>query len=124
MRAVLTPALLLLLLSPVMAVAAGDDVRPYDDKLLRLSEILGAVHFLRELCGSEDGQLWRNEMALLIEAEGASLARRVRFVNSFNKGYRSYRRTYQSCTIGAQQQIGRFMDEGAELAKALVEPKS
>lgn len=124
MRAVLTPALLLLLLSPVMAAAAGDDVRPYDDKLLRLSEILGAVHFLRELCGSEDGQLWRNEMALLIEAEGASLARRVRFVNSFNKGYRSYRRTYQSCTIGAQQQIGRFMDEGAELAKALVEPKS
>ncbi len=32
--------------------ARAQDARPYDDKLMRLSEILGAVHYLRELCGA------------------------------------------------------------------------
>ena len=35
------------------------DSKPYDDRLMRLSEILGAVHYLRELCGANDGQAWR-----------------------------------------------------------------
>lgn len=118
-----TAMVLLVLLWPVAASAAADDTRPYDDKLLRLSEILGAVHFLRELCGADEGQLWRQQMATLVEAEGASMARRVLFINSFNKGYRSYRRTYQSCTTAAQGQVTRFLAEGADLAKALAELK-
>ena len=32
------------------------DNRPYDSKLMRLAEILGAVHYLRELCGAQEGQ--------------------------------------------------------------------
>jgi uncharacterized protein (TIGR02301 family) len=116
-------AVFTMLLLPVPAIAASDDTRPYDDKLLRLSEILGAVHFLRELCGADDGQLWRQQMTSLIEAEGGSASRRVRFVNSFNKGYRSYRRTYQGCTGAAKEQTARFLTEGAELAKLLAEPK-
>jgi len=108
---------------PAVAGAAGDDTRPYDEKLLRLSEILGAVHFLRELCGADEGQLWRQQMTTLIDAEGGTAARRVRFVNSFNKGYRSYRRTYQGCTSAARDQTARFLTEGAELAKSLAEPK-
>lgn len=111
------------LLWPTAAGAASDDTRPYDDKLLRLSEILGAVHFLRELCGADEGQLWRQQMTTLIDAEGGSAARRVRFVNSFNRGYRSYRRTYQGCTSAAKDQTARFLTEGAELAKTLSEPK-
>ncbi|MDH3196540.1 MAG: TIGR02301 family protein, partial [Hyphomicrobiales bacterium] len=34
----------------------------YEDRLLRLSEILGGLHFLRQLCGFEDGAVWRAEM--------------------------------------------------------------
>ena len=50
----------------------GQDSRPYDGKLLRLSEILGAVHYLRELCGANEGQLWREKMMqILIENAGA-----------------------------------------------------
>lgn len=101
------------------AGAAGEDTKPYDEKLLRLSELLGSVHFLRELCGAEEGQLWRKQMADLIEADGGSAVRRVRLTNSFNKGYRSYRRTYQTCNTGARAQIARFLTEGAELAKTL-----
>jgi len=123
LRNVTKTLVMIALLWPTMASAANEDTRPYDEKLLRLSEILGAVHFLRELCGADEGQLWRQQMTTLIDAEGGSAARRVRFVNSFNRGYRSYRRTYQGCTSAAKDQIARFLTEGAELAKTLAEPK-
>jgi uncharacterized protein (TIGR02301 family) len=121
---VLPIALVFVALSWPMSVhAAGDTSRAYDDKLLRLSEILGAVHFLRELCGADEGQLWRQQMTAIIDAEGGSIARRIRFVNSFNKGYRSYRRTYQGCTTAAQDQIARFLAEGADLSRTIAESK-
>lgn len=105
------------------ARAATDD-RPYDDKLLRLSEVLGAIHYLRELCGASDGQEWRDEMQGLIDTEGTSPLRKAKLAASFNKGYRSYRRTYQSCTKSAETAIERFLDEGATLADTIVTPKS
>ena len=33
----------------------AQDAKPYDDQLMRLAEILGAVHYLRELCSANDG---------------------------------------------------------------------
>jgi uncharacterized protein (TIGR02301 family) len=95
------------------------DAKPYDDKLLRLSEILGAVHYLRELCGASDGQLWRDRMKELMDTEGASALRRNKLTRSFNNGYRSYSRTYNSCTPSAQTAITRFLSEGAEIAESL-----
>ena len=97
------------------------DDRPYDDKLTKLSEVLGAVHYLRELCGADEGQLWRNQMRDLIDSEGTSALRRVKFVKSFNKGYRGFKRTYRNCTASAKRAIERFMREGQELAVKLVE---
>lgn len=96
------------------------DDRPYDDKLLRLSEILGAIHYLRELCGAHEGQVWRNQMRDLIEAEGTTAIRRAKLVQGFNKGYRGYRRTYRSCTEPAKIAIDRFMEEGETLADLLI----
>jgi uncharacterized protein (TIGR02301 family) len=105
---------------PAAAQAPSLEQRPYDDKLLRLSEILGAVHFLRELCGNNDGMLWRERMVELIEAESSSALRRVRLTRAFNSGYLSYSRTYSSCTPTAQTSIVKFMAEGAEIAETLV----
>ncbi len=104
------------------APAAGQQIesKPYDDKLMRLSEILGAVHYLRELCGNNDGQTWRDRMREIVEGEGSNAARRSRLTKSFNDGYRSYSRTYQSCTATAQVAIDRFLAEGGQLADALV----
>ena len=98
----------------------NQDTRPYDTKLFRLSEILGAVHYLRGLCGSNEGQLWRQQMQQLLDAEGTSAIRRVRLVKNFNKGYRSFRRTYRNCTQPATVVLDRFMTEGAALADRLV----
>lgn len=94
--------------------------RPYDERLLRLSEILGAVHFLRELCHGTDGQLWRERMRELLDAEGTSALRKARLTRSFNNGYRSYSRTYQTCTPSAQTALTKFMTEAAEIADTLV----
>ena len=95
------------------------DTRPYDERLMRLSEILGAVHYLRELCGANDGQAWRDRMKELMDAEGSTALRRAKLTRSFNNGYRSYSRTYNSCTASAQTAITRFLSEGAEIADAL-----
>ncbi len=96
------------------------DSKPYDDKLMRLSEILGAVHYLRELCGADDGQFWRDRMKELMDAEGSSALRRAKLTRSFNQGYRSYSRTYSSCSPSAQTAIQRFLSEGVQIAEGLM----
>lgn len=98
---------------------AATDSKPYDDKLMRLAEIMGAVHYLRELCSASDGQLWRDHMRDLVEAEGSTALRRANLTRSFNQGYRSYSRTYSTCTPSAQATINRFLTEGAQISDAL-----
>lgn len=119
---VVLPALTLLgalSIQPLAAQGALGDVRPYDAKLMRLAEILGAVHYLRELCGANEGQTWRKRMEDLIEGEGNASLRRAQLTSRFNNGYRSYSRTYQSCTPSAQTAVTRFLAEGAEIATEL-----
>jgi uncharacterized protein (TIGR02301 family) len=101
------------------AQGPSSDTKPYDDKLMRLSEILGAVHYLRELCGANDGQTWRDRMRELMDTEGSSALRRARLTRSFNNGYRAYSRTYNACSQSAQTAITRFLAEGAEIADSL-----
>jgi uncharacterized protein (TIGR02301 family) len=114
-----TFAALLSLAPAVSAQGFAPETRPYDDKLLRLSEILGAVHYLRELCGANDGQLWRDRMRELMDTEGSSALRRAKLTRGFNNGYRSYSRTYSSCSTTAQTAIDRFLAEGADIADNL-----
>lgn len=100
---------------------AAPENRPYDASLLRLSEILGAVHYLRALCGINDEEAWRKKMEQLIAAEGQTVKRKLKLTKSFNKGYRSFQRTYRHCTPSAKVAIDHFLDEGIEIAEKLVE---
>jgi uncharacterized protein (TIGR02301 family) len=97
------------------------DDRPYDAKLMRLAEILGAVHYLRELCGAQEGQIWRDQMKDILRNEGTTAVRRAKLVNAFNDGYRGYRRTYRSCTQSATLATARFSTEGATIAASLAQ---
>jgi uncharacterized protein (TIGR02301 family) len=97
------------------------DDRPYDAKLMRLAEILGAVHYLRELCGAQEGQIWRDQMKEILRNEGTTAVRRAKLVNSFNDGYRGYRRTYRTCTQSATLATTRFSTEGANIAASLAQ---
>lgn len=96
-----------------------DDVRPYDEKLSRLSELLGSIHFLRELCGANEGQQWRERMKDILDAEGTSALRRARLTRSFNTGWRLFSRTYSSCTPSAQATAQKFLAEAATLSEGL-----
>jgi uncharacterized protein (TIGR02301 family) len=106
--------------APPPANAAGPETRPYDSQLFRLAEILGAIHYLRDLCGAAEGQLWRDQMRNIVASEGTSPLRRAKLVESFNRGYRGYSRTYRTCTRPAIVAIDRFMEQGASLSEAMV----
>lgn len=89
---------------------------PFEAGLLRLSEVLGSLHFLRNLCG-EKSDTWRGQMEKLLEAENPDPARRAQLTASFNRGYRSFEGTYSSCTASATEAINRYMKEGEALTR-------
>ena len=85
---------------------------------MRLAEVLGSLHFLRNLCG-EKGDAWRGLMEKLLAAENPDPTRRARFVASFNRGYRSFEGTYTTCTASATEAIKRYMKEGETLTREI-----
>ena len=104
--------------TPPKAITTDD--RPYDTQLFRLSEILGTLHYLRELCGANEGQVWREHMRELVASEGTSALRRAKLVESFNRGYRDYSRTYRSCTQPAIVAIQRYMEQASAITDGLI----
>lgn len=91
----------------------------YEGEMNRLAEILGALHYLRPLCGARESTRWREEMSRLIEAEQPPEERRGKLVASFNRSYTAYEQTYRSCTPAAQLAVTRFVDEGAKLSREI-----
>lgn len=107
--------LMLLAASPARAIEGGP--APFDNDLARLSEILGALHYLRGICKSKDGEKWREQMQALVEAEAPAGDRKQKMVASFNRGYRGFQQTYRTCTPAADIAIRRYLDEGARIAR-------
>ena len=92
---------------------------PFDASLQRLAEILGALHYLRNICGANEGQKWRNEMQAIVDAEVPSGERRLRMIASFNRGYRGYQLSYRTCTPAAEIVIRRYLEEGSKIAREM-----
>jgi uncharacterized protein (TIGR02301 family) len=89
---------------------------PFEPGLMRLAEILGSLHFLRNLCGVS-GDQWRAVMEKLLQSENPDPERRARFIASFNRGYRSFGGTYTQCTASARAAISRYLKEGGDLSR-------
>jgi uncharacterized protein (TIGR02301 family) len=115
MKKLLIAASLLLCLAP--GARAQTAPAPFDGDLQRLAEIMGSLHYLRAVCGANEGQKWRNEMQALIDAEAPEGERRRKIVASFNRGYRGFQQTYRTCTPAADLAIRRYLDEGAKIAR-------
>ena len=109
-------AILLAALTALPAPAARAVEAPFDAGLMRLSEILGSLHFLRNLCGDK-GDRWRTEMEKLIAVEKPDDSRKAQFIANFNRGYRSFAGSYTSCTAAATDAIARYMKEGEALSR-------
>jgi uncharacterized protein (TIGR02301 family) len=90
---------------------------PYEGQLMRLSEVLGALAFLRDLCQAKDGGDWRDKMSALLEAEAPSGPRRDKYVAAFNRGFRGYELTYRVCTQNAKDATARYLDEAAKISR-------
>ena len=101
----------------IFAADAGDP--PYQAKLERLSEILGSVHYLRNLCGKSTS-VWRDKMDELLSAEAPQAERKSRLVARFNRGYRSFASIYEKCTESASLALKRYTSEGEGLTKEIV----
>jgi uncharacterized protein (TIGR02301 family) len=93
---------------------------PYDDKLARLSEILGAVQYLRTLCPSTGPQEWRKAMSDILAADTANEPqRKQRMTAAFNRGYRTFAAVHTSCTPAALSAEEKYRNEGATLAQEI-----
>ena len=86
-------SILLCLALPAPTRAQNEAPAPFDGDLERLGEILGALHYLRAICGAN--------------------------VASFNRGYRGFQQTYRTCTPAADIAIRRYLDEGAKIAREI-----
>jgi len=103
--------------APPPAIQGGP--APFDTDLMRLAEILGALQYLRALCGANEGQKWRDEMQALLEAEAPTPDRKNRMVANFNRGYRSFQQSYRTCTPAANVAVRRYLDEGAKISREI-----
>ena len=116
-RLLIAVGVILALAAPGQAAEGGG--APFDSDLQRLAEILGSLHYLRGLCGANEGMKWRDQMQALIEAEAPSGERRDRMVASFNRGYRGFQQTYRICTPAANFVIRRYLEEGSRIAREI-----
>ncbi|MBN9432025.1 MAG: TIGR02301 family protein [Bosea sp.] len=101
-------------LPPPAALAADP---PYDAALVRLSEILGALHYLGPLCGVAKPGEWRDQMEALLAAETPSPERQARLTEAFNGGYQGFAALYRRCTPSAELAIERYRAEGSKLTR-------
>ncbi|MCK0207007.1 TIGR02301 family protein [Starkeya koreensis] len=102
---------------PAAAQSTQGGAPPYEGDLLRLSEILGALHYLRPLCGAGEATRWRDEMQGLVDLEAPSGDRRGQLISAFNNGYDSYKQVYRSCTPSAELASQRYLETGAKLSR-------
>lgn len=103
--------------APAPPPTLQSDVKPYDPQLLRLAEILGALTYLRGLCGDKDADAWHKRMQTLLDAEGTTSIRKDRLAGAFNRGIEGYALSYRTCTANAHTIIERFLAEGSQIAR-------
>jgi uncharacterized protein (TIGR02301 family) len=115
----LLAVVVLVLASALSPARAQDAAAPFDGDLQRLAEILGTLHYLRGVCGSNEGAKWRNQMQALVDAETPSGERRARMIAGFNRGYNGFQQTYRTCTPAAMVAIRRYIDEGSKISRDL-----
>lgn len=102
------------------APAAAEKPTPYDPQLVQIAEVLGSLHYLRNLCDDGGEPQWRATMQQLLDAETATEPqRKARVTAAFNKGYRGFAAIHTTCTPAALEAESKYRAEGATLAREI-----
>ncbi|MGV8998316.1 MAG: TIGR02301 family protein [Parvibaculaceae bacterium] len=109
-------AFMALMVALVPAPARADTL---DDGLTRLSQILGTIHHLRDICGANDGPLWRNKMIDMINAANLDPEKRQVLIAQFNDAYYDAQADFPNCSDEAAKRANRLFDEAERLASGL-----
>jgi len=125
---VIALAAMVITLAPLSVFAQTDtaapppprvEAPPYEEQMLRLSEILGAMHHLSAVCEADEKSPWRDMMGELMDAEDPARERKRLYIDRFNRGYKGFAQVYRRCTPSAESALQRYRDEGAKLAKEI-----
>ncbi|MEM6381062.1 MAG: TIGR02301 family protein [Pseudomonadota bacterium] len=125
-----------LVVTPTMAIAQTQ--AEIDRALSRLSEILGALSHLENICspqlrsGLSDDQATasepdarraqsRRDMEQLLESEELSPLRRSVLIDAYNRGFRTVANTHRRCTSASDRLIGLHHNRGAQIVDQLLD---
>jgi uncharacterized protein (TIGR02301 family) len=102
------------------ALPAETTATPYDKQINRLSEILGTVTYLRNLCAEQPEPQWRAAMEKLLTFDaGSEPARKEQLTAAYNRGYRAFGALHTLCTDAARTTEREYRAEGATLIKEM-----
>lgn len=91
----------------------------YEKKIVRLSEVLGSLHYLYNLCGDKT-TMWRDKMNLLLKAENFDGSKKAKLTAAFNQGYQVFAENYYQCTPAALSAIKIYNVEGEKISQELI----
>jgi uncharacterized protein (TIGR02301 family) len=89
----------------------------YEPQLLRLSETLGVIAYMSQLCGDGASDAWRLRAEQLIEAEAVTQARRERLAGAYNRGFIGHQAAHRTCGERSRLVIERQLQQAREIAK-------
>ncbi len=92
---------------------------PYEPQLIRLAELMGALAYLRDLCGQGDSAEFRAKMAALLAVEPNDAQRRDQLAGAYNRSFQDYATSYRACGPSAAAIIERDLAETARLTSDL-----
>jgi len=115
-RRFLAFAVLGLLATPVLA---QERPPPERQTLLDLAYTLGESHALRQVCGGEGDQFWRDRMVRMTDAEAADAAFDGRMKQAFNTGFATRQTEFPSCGPASRRAELASAAKGQALASQL-----
>ena len=101
------------------AFAQAQKTPPYENRLLRLSEIMGSLHFLTLLCRPSEGPIWHEKMNEILTVEAKTRLRKAKLTERFNSGFGSFQATYRKCTPSAETAMARYIAEAQTIVRNL-----
>ncbi len=117
----LKPSVVLIALALIVALPVPADAQStrLERRLVKISEVMGALHYLRGACYRPERTQWRSEFDLLLKQYRPSTSLRNRMNDAFHGAYVYHQRNYAGCTQDTAYRASKMADDGERLARKL-----